>query len=149
MRHSHDDVRLSDVDAPCSLTICRENSEEVQSIALFGDEEATQDDSSKKEHVGVSTWHFRNVRHCEDSEFEQLEENLVTNYFSRMDTEGNYFVGEVQCNGRKCHHGGEANNGEFVASFFIGRIWPLLFVGWPQFLHSQGQWNHLPLYGQL
>ncbi|GLJ11268.1 hypothetical protein SUGI_0150020 [Cryptomeria japonica] len=76
-RHSDDDVRLSDVDALCSLTICQENGQEVQSIAQSGDEEATQDDSFEKELVGVSTWDATNVKRREDFEVEQLEENLV------------------------------------------------------------------------
>lgn len=72
-RYSHDNVRLfqiSNVDAPCSLTISQETGLEVQSIAQFGDEETTQDNCSEKEPIGVSTWDAKNVRRCEDSEFE-------------------------------------------------------------------------------
>ncbi|GLJ47405.1 hypothetical protein SUGI_1000450 [Cryptomeria japonica] len=104
-RHSHDNVRLfqiSNVDALCSLTICQENSLTVQSIAQSGDEEATQDYSSEKEPIGVSARDAKNVRHCEDSEFEPLEENMVTNCFSRMDVEGNFYAGRIHCGGKKC-----------------------------------------------
>ncbi|GLJ47415.1 hypothetical protein SUGI_1000600 [Cryptomeria japonica] len=107
----------------------------VQSIAQSGDEEATQDDSSEKEPIGVSTRDAKNVRRCEDSEFEPLEENMVTNCFSRMMSRGTLMLAEFSAVGGN------------VSSSFVGRMWSLLFVESPCFPHFQGQWNHLPLCG--